>query len=221
MPNHFYICTTPLQQRTLNKIKAHFQSTKRQSLEYSSLKQQQGGSGQCNNQISQRPSLVLLCWQKRFLFFGQAVNSAEAIQYLQQHFPDCVVFVSQEGYFFCHITLQAVIPLSVIEQYKARFQQAVQDYIQTAQSLSQLSEDSPELQDEWDMFQHGRHCRYENLNTGQWLEVPMEEALTPETIDPYFFSRFIKTTDSFSDIADLIEDEFHDSERVLHVLYPH
>lgn len=165
--------------------------------------------------LAQRETIILRCYQKRYFFIGQSFNSQPIIERLEKEFHDCAVFVSQDRRFFCHITLQPVINLDTIVQFKSRFQQAIQDYIQTAQWLSQLNKESPVLQDEWEMFQHGRHCRYENLNTGQWLEVPLEEALTPETMDPYFFSRFIKTTDSFSDIADLIEDEFHDSERVL------
>ncbi len=74
-----------------------------------------------------------------------------------------------------------------------------------------------ELSDEWAYFIHGGiHCHYENLKTGEVVEAPIEERETPEDIDPYFFKKYVTSTNSFPEVARLIE--VHDMEKILKVV---
>jgi hypothetical protein len=48
------------------------------------------------------------------------------------------------------------------------------------------------------------------------VEAPLWADLDP--VDPYFFAEFVKTTPGMEQIAELIEDSFHDGSRILEVV---
>lgn len=61
--------------------------------------------------------------------------------------------------------------------------------------------------DDWRYYLHGFHCGFENLKTGQLVETPLIFGLEFGDLDPYFFSRFIKSTPEYQPLKiDIYED---------------
>jgi hypothetical protein len=50
------------------------------------------------------------------------------------------------------------------------------------------------LSGDWSFFVHGEHCMFENLRSGQILEVSLGNKESIGNLDPYFFYNFLKTT---------------------------
>lgn len=74
------------------------------------------------------------------------------------------------------------------------------------------------LSPEWTADEHGEHCRFEHLVTGQVIEAPF--ALTDEWFyfDPYFLGVFIKTCAEFPQLKASLKHEFHDTIKLLDAL---
>ena len=59
----------------------------------------------------------------------------------------------------------------------------------------------------WRYFVHGFHCGFENSRTRQLIEVPLVFGLEFGDLDPYFFSKFIKSTPNYRPLPiDIFED---------------
>ncbi len=54
---------------------------------------------------------------------------------------------------------------------------------------------------EWTFYIHGSHCRFENLQTGQVVEVLYVEKPEFGFLDGFFFYNYMQTTDKFKDLA--------------------
>jgi len=52
--------------------------------------------------------------------------------------------------------------------------------------------------DTWKYYFHGFHCCFENLMSGQTIEVPLTYGLEFGELDPYFFCNFINTSPELS-----------------------
>lgn len=72
--------------------------------------------------------------------------------------------------------------------------------------------------DKWYYFFHGTHCRFKNEKTGQCIEVPLRFGLEFGELDPYFFSRYIKSTPAYQPLPVKINNDFEDGRRILNVM---
>lgn len=70
----------------------------------------------------------------------------------------------------------------------------------------------------WKYFIHGFHCHFNNLKTGQKIEVPFMFGMEFGDLDPYFFVMFIKTTPKYQPLPVDIYEDFSDGYRILKVL---
>ena len=67
----------------------------------------------------------------------------------------------------------------------------------------------------WKYFVHGFHCGFENNKTGQLIEVPLVFGLEFGDLDPYFFSKFIKSTPKYRPLPVDIFEDYADGERII------
>lgn len=66
------------------------------------------------------------------------------------------------------------------------------------------------LSGNWYFDVHGEHCMFENLDTGQKLEVSLGNKDDIGNIDPYFFYDFLKTTEDFKHLIQYFANPFGD-----------
>lgn len=64
--------------------------------------------------------------------------------------------------------------------------------------------------DNWRYYFHGFHCGFENLETGQEIEVSLIFGLEFGDLDPYFFTRFIKSTPQYQPLPVEIYEDYSD-----------
>jgi len=67
----------------------------------------------------------------------------------------------------------------------------------------------------WNYFFHGIHCAFTNISTGQYIEVPLTYGLEFGVLDPYFFTRYIKSTQAYIPLPVEIFSDYHDGLRIL------
>jgi hypothetical protein len=79
--------------------------------------------------------------------------------------------------------------------------------------------EQPGLLDGWSYYFHGNECSFTGRRTGQVVDVQLEFGDEFGVLDPYFLSRFIRTTPAHREAARLLHDDYHDSYRVLEVLH--
>ena len=68
--------------------------------------------------------------------------------------------------------------------------------------------------EDWRYFVHGFHCGFENNNTGQVIEVPLVFGLEFGDLDPYFFTRYIKSTPKYNPLPVDIFEDYADGVRI-------
>lgn len=66
----------------------------------------------------------------------------------------------------------------------------------------------------WRYFVHGFHCGFENTKTGEIIEVPLVFGLEFGDLDPYFFSKFIKSTPKYRPLPVNIFEDYADGARI-------
>ncbi|MBC7388100.1 MAG: hypothetical protein H7329_02720 [Opitutaceae bacterium] len=66
----------------------------------------------------------------------------------------------------------------------------------------------------WKYFIHGFHCGFENNETRQIIEVPLVFGLEFGDLDPYFFTRFIKSTPNYQPLPVDIYVDYADGVRI-------
>lgn len=84
--------------------------------------------------------------------------------------------------------------------------------------MSSLDAKVNNISNEWDTFRHGQHIRFTNKKSEQIVEAPILGISTISQVDPYFWGKFVASTEKYSAINNLIEDTFHDSARILDYL---
>ena len=57
------------------------------------------------------------------------------------------------------------------------------------------------LNADWTFYLHGSHCRFDNLKTGQAIEVQYTEKPEFGCLDAFFFYTYMQTTDRFKELA--------------------
>lgn len=66
----------------------------------------------------------------------------------------------------------------------------------------------------WRYSVHGFHCGFENNKTGQIIEVPLVFGQEFGDLDPYFFSKFIKSTPKYKPLPVEIFEDYEDGDRI-------
>ncbi|WP_290306543.1 DUF6896 domain-containing protein [Mucilaginibacter flavus] len=66
----------------------------------------------------------------------------------------------------------------------------------------------------WRYFLHGYHCGFEHKKSGQIVEVPLVFGLEFGDLDPYFFTRFIKSTKAYFPLPVAIYEDYADGRRI-------
>ncbi|MBT30442.1 MAG: hypothetical protein CMO01_12355 [Thalassobius sp.] len=66
------------------------------------------------------------------------------------------------------------------------------------------------LSNGWGFFVHGEHCLFENIYSGQKLEVSLGRDEFIKNLDPYFFYQFLNTTEEFKHLIKYFENPFSD-----------
>jgi hypothetical protein len=131
---------------------------------------------------------------------------------LSDALPSFSVFQSSPTLIPAQVTVLGVIADSAILNNVDRISAAVNDYLSTSQALADQLR-SGTLAQCWQIDEHGAHCRFENKDSGQIVEVLMED--TGDPIDPYFFSEFVCSTSRHTELSHLINHKFHDGARIL------
>ena len=135
------------------------------------------------------------------------------------------------------INIAKLITDKEIEDNQDFFEQCAKDYRQLGEELLhklveslnlKLSKDFPmqtfnELKrdkrqigkiEDWRYFIHGFHCGFKNIKTGQLIEVPLVFGQEFGDLDPYFFSKFIKTTPKYKPLPVDIFEDYADGVRI-------
>ena len=63
------------------------------------------------------------------------------------------------------------------------------------------------FRNEWSFFFHGGNCRFDNLNTGQILDIKFTNSPEFGHIDPYFFFLYMTTTDKFKGLEKVVTED--------------
>ncbi len=58
-------------------------------------------------------------------------------------------------------------------------------------------------------------CAFKNLKTEQYIETPLSYGLEFGELDPYFFSKFINSTNEYKPLPLFIYDDYWDGKRIL------
>jgi hypothetical protein len=69
--------------------------------------------------------------------------------------------------------------------------------------------------EQWRYFFHGFHCGFSHKKTGQIVEVPLVFGLEFGDLDPYFFTRFIKSTKEYQPLPVKIYEDYADGIRII------
>ena len=76
------------------------------------------------------------------------------------------------------------------------------------------------LDDSWEYWFHGYECQFRNVLTEQVVDVRLKNYGNKRAIlDPYFLAVFVRTTPEEAKVSELLRDEFHDTARVLEILF--
>ena len=62
-------------------------------------------------------------------------------------------------------------------------------------------QETDELTENWDYDVHGEHCDFRNNITGQEIVVSLGKNKWIENLDPYFFYKFLETSDKYNYLA--------------------
>lgn len=142
----------------------------------------------------------------------------DVVRRLSAFLPDHSVFHGGRDGNFDWVSVVPVVTRAMVEAHAGEISEAVRRYIGACESLvSQYT--NGQLGAEWECDEHGDDCRFSNRVTGQVVEAPLERPLSPASVDPYFFSVFVKSTAGLERVAALIRHDFHDAARMLEILF--
>ena len=66
----------------------------------------------------------------------------------------------------------------------------------------------------WNYYVHGFHCGFVNIKTKQEIEVPLVFGQEFGDLDPYFFSKYIKSTQKYKPLPVEIFEDYSDGVRI-------
>ncbi|MDK8179583.1 hypothetical protein [Paenibacillus sp. UMB4589-SE434] len=85
-------------------------------------------------------------------------------------------------------------------------------------SNAELLNGEEHLTGNWYYDVHGEHCMFENVETGQKLEVSLGRIDDIGNMDPYFFYDFLKSTKKFKHLIEYFGNPFGDMLNFFEVL---
>lgn len=85
--------------------------------------------------------------------------------------------------------------------------------LKTFNELKQDKRQTGQMED-WRYYAHGFHCCFDNNKTGQYIEVSLVFGLEFGDLDPYFFSKFIKSTPKYRPLPVDIFEDYADGTRI-------
>lgn len=152
------------------------------------------------------------------LEFPKAVADKRAvIERLTPELPDHSVFDSGGRQETECVTVKRVAARSKVLAVLPSVQQALNSYIETcSRLLREYRADA--YADSWKTFEHGGHILFKNLANGLVVEVPLAGPPTLQDCDPYFFAKFVNSSQEHEDVSRLLAHDYHDGRRVLDVL---
>lgn len=68
---------------------------------------------------------------------------------------------------------------------------------------------------DWHYYLHGIHCGFTSRVTGQTIEVSLVHGLEFGDLDPYFFTRFIKSTPGYKPLPVAIYEDYADGVQII------
>lgn len=68
---------------------------------------------------------------------------------------------------------------------------------------------------EWKYFVHGFHCGFQNIITRQYIEVSLVFGLEFGDLDPYFFVKFILSSQNYHPLPIPLFEEYADGSRII------
>lgn len=68
--------------------------------------------------------------------------------------------------------------------------------------------------DDWRYFLHGFHCGFKNVKTGQLVETPLVFGLEFGDLDPYFFTKYVKSTPAYQPLIIDVYEEYADGVQI-------
>jgi hypothetical protein len=128
---------------------------------------------------------------------------------------DHSVFDSSRSRECTWITVMPVVARSRVLERLGHILRAIAEYHRVCADLV-AQHRSGTLSQDWRADEHGEHCRFESLLTGQEVEAPLEG--DSEWVDPYFFALFVRSTVGMEPVAELLVHDFHDADRILDVV---
>ena len=141
-------------------------------------------------------------------------EKAALIDRLSAALPEHSVFDSGGGPEYPWITVMPVVARSRVLERRGQVLQAIEQYRRACVALVEQYR-AGTLALEWQVDEHGGHCRFKSRRTGQVVEAPLREWVDPERVDPYFFAMFVRSTAGMEPVAELLAHDFHDAARVL------
>jgi hypothetical protein len=67
---------------------------------------------------------------------------------------------------------------------------------------------------DWRYYLHGFHCGFDHVITGQLIETPLTFGFEFGELDPYFFTKFIKSTPQYQPLPVDIYEDYADGVRI-------
>ena len=71
---------------------------------------------------------------------------------------------------------------------------------------------------DWKFHVHGFHCSFEHIITKQSVSVSLVNGLQYGTLDPIFFTEFIKTSPEYMPLPIDFNNNYEDGEKILNIL---
>lgn len=152
------------------------------------------------------------------LQFPGRVDKRGIISELSASLADHSVFDSGGNSTTDWVTVMPVVPRVTVVAHAPEIVAAFKSYIDACSAMIGKFEESS-LSEEWSTDVHGGHRRFENTLTGQVIEAPLDGALEPWRVDPYFFALFAKSTPGLEAVARLLRHDFHDAARMRDILF--
>lgn len=150
-------------------------------------------------------------------FPGRVEKDALILQ-LSAALPDHSVFDSGGNSTTDWVTVMPVVARETVLAHAPEIRAAVAAYIETCSTMITKYEEGS-LSDQWSSARHGGHRRFENRSTGQIIEAPLCSEPDPSQVDPYFFAVFVKSTSGLEVVAEMLNNDFHDADRMLDILF--
>ncbi|MCX5662678.1 MAG: hypothetical protein NTW19_23610 [Planctomycetota bacterium] len=155
------------------------------------------------------------------LTFSLSTTKSDAlharIKALSAALPDHTVFNSGGDNANQSITIKLVVTRKMVLMNADVIGAAADAYIASCQTMM-AGYKIGRVSRDWTCQKHGGHVRFTHRKSGQIIEAPLAGITSVNSVDPFFFAEFVKSTSGHEVAAGLINDCYHDAARMLEVL---